>query len=80
MAVIEKIKAIEQGTLELLLAAGGEALGPKELLSPFVDEFDELLGRYPDEYEEMRLDEVCVGAIAPIVSLFLSYLLCFEKY
>lgn len=67
--IVEKITEIERETMELLLvveSSGGE-LDPEMFLKPFVDEFDELYGNYSKEYEEMRLDEVVVGAIAPIV-------------
>jgi tuftelin-interacting protein 11 len=72
MVVVGRVKEKERDAVGLLGAAGGEQLGPKVLLEPFVDEFDELLGQYPTEYEEMGLDEVVVGAIAPIVSSPLS--------
>jgi len=68
MVVVGRVKEKERDAVGLLGAAGAEQLGPKVLLEPFVDEFDELLGQYPNEYEEMGLDEVLVGAIAPIVS------------
>ena len=71
MNVVARIKEIESEMMGLLMAAGGDELGPQVLLAPFADDFDELLGRFPEEYEEMRLDEVVVGAIAPIVSSFL---------
>jgi tuftelin-interacting protein 11 len=72
MAVVGRVKEIEREVAELMRAAagGGVGVGPKELLGPFGDEFDELLGGFPEEYKEMKLDEVVVGAIAPIVSGF----------
>jgi hypothetical protein len=64
--------------MALAVAEGGDELPPKALLSPFDDEFDELLGKYPEEYIEMKMDEVVVGAVAPIVSpIALSSQLCY---
>lgn len=58
MNVVARIKEIESEMMGLLMAAGGDELGPQVLLAPFADDFDELLGRFPEEYEEMRLDEI----------------------
>lgn len=68
MKTVEQVKQTEQNLNNLLSAANSESLSPKDLLAPFVDPFDELLGRYPAEYSDMSLDEVVVGAVAPIVS------------
>lgn len=68
MAVVARIKGIEQNVNNLLSADDSSNLTPHDLLGPFADEFDELLGRYPDEYKDLSLDEVVVGAVAPIVS------------
>lgn len=73
--VVLGIKEIEKKMMALAVAEGGDDLPPKVLLSPFDDEFDELLGKYPEEYVEMKMDEVVVGAIAPIVSSLSSFLL-----
>jgi len=69
LRVVEKVKEVESECRELLamLNEGEEVC---ECLEKFGDEFDELLGIYGEEYEEMRLDEVVVGAITPIVSSF----------
>lgn len=68
MEIVGRVKEIEREMVGLLGAAGGEQLGAKVLLEPFADEFDELFGKFPEEYLEMQLDEVVVGAVAPIVS------------
>jgi hypothetical protein len=49
-----------------------EAVKAEDVLSRFEDDFDLLLGEFAGEYEELGLDEVVVGAIAPIVSLAYS--------
>lgn len=73
MVIVEKIKVIEEKSMDLLVRLQNEGVYdgelPKLVLSGFVDEFDDLFGKYPDEYEMMGLDEVLVGAITPIVSL-----------
>ncbi|KAK4053442.1 hypothetical protein OIV83_001608 [Microbotryomycetes sp. JL201] len=74
MDVISKIKQIGTEVGEFLTTLGAKEAGPKALLTPFNDHFDELLGRYPDEYKTMRLDDAVVGAIAPICrQLFQSW-------
>ncbi|KAI5479686.1 tuftelin-interacting protein 11 [Pseudohyphozyma bogoriensis] len=63
---VEKIKEVERDVVQLLMSGSAEELGPEVLLRPFVDEFDELLGGFGDEYESLRLDEVVVAAISPV--------------
>lgn len=72
---VAKISTIERETMELLLAveSSGVELDPEMFLKPFADEFDELYGNFSKEYEDMRLDEVVVGAIAPIVSQGINF-------
>lgn len=67
VAVVVRIRELEKESTALLMASGADELGPADLLAPFRDQFDELLGKFPDEYVQMRLDEVVVGAISPIV-------------
>ncbi|GAA5873977.1 hypothetical protein JCM1840_006108 [Sporobolomyces johnsonii] len=68
MGVVERVREREREALELVLAM--EAQGRDEegatALDGFADDFDELLGGFPGEYDELRLDEVVVGAITPI--------------
>ncbi|KAK4698524.1 tuftelin-interacting protein 11, partial [Phenoliferia sp. Uapishka_3] len=74
VGIVEKIRELEREELSKMLMAGGEELGPSELFAVFREEFDELLGRFPEEYVGMRLDEVVVGAISPVVRrLFTSW-------
>ncbi|GAA5970505.1 hypothetical protein JCM21900_003885 [Sporobolomyces salmonicolor] len=95
MSVVGRIRERETEALELVLAMeaqGREEEGSKAL-DGFADDFDELLGGFPGEYEELRLDEVVVGAITPICrrlfqtwdpltrpSLAVSQFKCFRKH
>lgn len=67
MLVVESIKQKEAEVMEVINAAVGQVT-PKDAMSPFIDEFDELLGTYGEEYEDMKLDEVVIAAVSPIVS------------
>jgi tuftelin-interacting protein 11 len=66
MKVVASIKQREIELVEVMNAAVGE-VSPGDALSSFTDDFDELLGTYGEEYEDMKLDEVVVAAISPLV-------------
>lgn len=72
LACVERVREKEVEAMELVrtleLHAAEEAVEAEEVLSRFEDDFDQLLGEFAGEYEELGLDEVVVGAIAPIVS------------
>jgi tuftelin-interacting protein 11 len=42
-------------------------------LEPLAPSFDKLLGQFPKEFEQYRLDEIVVAAIAPMVSTYLTF-------
>ncbi|KAM0788473.1 hypothetical protein ACM66B_001606 [Microbotryomycetes sp. NB124-2] len=74
MDVISRVKQTEKEVGQILSTVGASDAGPRAVLSPFNDHFDELLGQFPQEYKTMRLDDVVVGAIAPICrQLFQSW-------
>jgi len=66
LAAVGRVREIEREMVGLMGAGGAEALGAEVFLAPFGDEFDTLY--VEGEYQSMGLDEVVVGAIAPIVS------------
>lgn len=74
LKIVERIKEKETEIRELMsmgmndLQGDDEGSGMSELLERFEEEFDQLLGAFGEEYKEMRLDQVVVGAITPIVS------------
>ena len=72
MVVVKRIQGREKEVSDLMSAAA-EEISPADALGGFMDDFDALLGTYADEYEEMRLDEVVVAAISPIVCPFLHF-------
>lgn len=68
---MERVRTKEVEAMELLRTLelhAEEAVRAEDVLSRFEDDFDLLLGEFAGEYEELGLDEVVVGAIAPIVS------------
>lgn len=67
MTVVASIKAREVGLVEVMTAAAGVVTSTDAMMS-FEDEFNELLGTYAEEYEDMKLDEVVIAAISPLVS------------
>lgn len=72
VACVERVRAIEGEAMELLRALeaqqDAQVADAEAVLGRFDDEFDRLLGDFAGEYDEMGLDEVVVGAIAPLVS------------
>ena len=71
MQCVERIRALEAGAMELLRALEQEGeVDAEVVLGRFEDEFDRLLGEFASEYQELGLDEVVVGALAPLVRLF----------
>ncbi|KAM0754996.1 TFP11-domain-containing protein [Meredithblackwellia eburnea MCA 4105] len=66
VGIVEKVREVEKETVSILMAGGAEDMTPDVLYQPFRDHFDNLLGNHGEDYAEMRLDEVVVGAIAPI--------------
>lgn len=71
LACVERVRTKEVEAMELLRTLelhSEEAVKAEDVLSRFEDDFDLLLGEFAGEYEELGLDEVVVGAIAPIVS------------
>lgn len=73
LEVVQRVKDKENEVRELMSMVSisgqdADAESVELLLLKFEDEFDQLLGQYREEYEEMRLDQVVVGAITPIVS------------
>lgn len=68
MTVVASIKQREAQLIEVLNADGGGDVSPSDALTSFDDDFDELLGTYSEEYEDMQLDEIVIAAISPIVS------------
>jgi hypothetical protein len=67
LEVVGKVKE-KEGEVRDLMSMLQEGEEMSMVLEKFKDEFDELLGGYEEEYLEMRLDEVVVGAITPVVS------------
>ncbi|GAA6011278.1 hypothetical protein JCM10207_008285 [Rhodosporidiobolus poonsookiae] len=71
MKLVERVREQERQAGEVLRAMeGGAAEGgvdPLEVLNGFEELFDALLGEYAAEYEQMRLDEVVVAALTPIL-------------
>lgn len=67
LEVVGKVKE-KEGEVRDLMSMLQEGEEMSMVLEKFQDEFDELLGGYEEEYLEMRLDEVVVGAITPVVS------------
>ena len=72
MVVVKRIQMREKEVSDVMGAAA-EEISPADALGGFMDDFDELLGTYADEYEEMRLDEAVVAAISPIVSFSFQF-------
>ncbi len=72
LAAVGRVREIEREMVGLMTAGGADELGAEVFLRPFSDEFDNLY--VEGEYQSMGLDEVVVGAIAPIVSQNLSTL------
>lgn len=68
---LEQIVEVAKEVGEVSKRAAGVDEEPEKLLAWFEAPFEKLLGGFEQEYEEMRLDEVAVAGIAPIVSLFL---------
>lgn len=66
LKAVGRVREIEREMVRLMTAGGAEGLGAEVFLRPFDDEFDQLY--VEGEYQAMGLDEVVVGAIAPIVS------------
>lgn len=69
---VERVREKEVEAMDLLrtlLAHSDEPVQAEDVLSRFEDDFDRLLGEFASEYEELGLDEVVVGAVAPIVSI-----------
>lgn len=70
LACVERVRTKEVEAMELLRTLelhAEEAVRAEDVLSRFEDDFDLLLGEFAGEYEELGLDEVVVGAIAPIL-------------
>ncbi|GAA5881378.1 hypothetical protein JCM16303_000153 [Sporobolomyces ruberrimus] len=65
LEVVGKVKE-KEGEVRDLMSMLQEGEEMSMVLEKFKDEFDELLGGYEEEYLEMRLDEVVVGAITPV--------------
>ena len=75
MGCVERVRAIEVEAMDLVRAldATEEQVDAETVLGRFDGEFDRLLGDFAGEFEEMGLDEVVVGAVAPLVRPPLSY-------
>ncbi|GAA6060714.1 hypothetical protein JCM10212_003335 [Sporobolomyces blumeae] len=71
-ATIDKIKEIEAQVRDVLpFVEEGEIV---EMLGRFENDFDELLGGFGEVYQDLRLDEVIVGAVTPICrKVFVSW-------
>ncbi|GAA5976090.1 hypothetical protein JCM10908_005383 [Rhodotorula pacifica] len=72
LACVERVREKEVEAMELLrtleMHSDNEVpIKAEDVLARFEDDFDQLLGEFANEYEELGLDEVVVGAIAPIL-------------
>ncbi|GAA5836279.1 hypothetical protein JCM9279_002246, partial [Rhodotorula babjevae] len=69
MGCVERVRAIEGEAMDLVraLEATEAQVDAETVLGRFDDEFDRLLGDFAGESEEMGLDEVVVGAVAPLL-------------
>lgn len=73
LAIVARISEREKEVGGFLDGIGEEEISVEDALKGFGADFDELMDDYGDEYEEMRLDEVVVGGIAPIVSFYFLF-------
>ncbi|GAA5822771.1 hypothetical protein JCM3770_003324, partial [Rhodotorula araucariae] len=68
MQCIERVRVLEGEAMDLVRALEQDGkVDADAVLGRFEDEFDRLLGEFAGEYQELGLDEVVVGAIAPLL-------------
>ncbi|GAA5884433.1 hypothetical protein JCM6882_005250 [Rhodosporidiobolus microsporus] len=69
--LVKRVREMEAEASEVLRAlemqAEGGVVDAKSVVGRFEGVFDQLLGEYAEEFEELGLDEVVVGALAPLL-------------